>query len=126
LFSLRAQQHKPKQDKRQDYAKISAGAIFSIPIVKVGNTNQAIEKLKENKFWVYGLDAAAPKTIYDEKYTEPTAFVVGNEGNGIREKTRDHCDLLLSIPISEKCESLNAAVSTAVTLYEWRRQKLAS
>lgn len=104
--------------------KISAGAAFSIPLVKIGNVNTAIEKLKESKFWVYGLAAEGTKTIYEEAYTEPTVFVVGNEGDGIREKTREHCDLLLSIPISDKCESLNAAVSTAVTLYEWRRQKL--
>jgi 23S rRNA (guanosine2251-2'-O)-methyltransferase len=104
--------------------KISAGAAFSIPLVKIGNVNTAIEKLKEHKFWVYGLDGTATKTIYEEEYSEPTVFVVGNEGDGIREKTRDHCDLLLSIPISDKCESLNAAISTAVTLYEWRRQKL--
>jgi 23S rRNA (guanosine2251-2'-O)-methyltransferase len=104
--------------------KISAGAAFSIPLVKIGNVNQAIEKLKEKRFWVYGLDKLGEKTIYEEKYTEPTVFVIGNEGDGIREKTRDHCDLLLSIPIDEKCESLNAGVSAAVTLYEWRKQKL--
>lgn len=104
--------------------KISAGAAFSIPLVKIGNVNQAIEKLKEKRFWIYGLDAFGEKTIYEENYTEPTAFVIGNEGDGIREKTREHCDIILSIPISEKCESLNASVSAAVTLYEWRRQKI--
>lgn len=104
--------------------KISAGTAFSIPLVKIGNVNHTIEKLKEKRFWIYGLDMFGEKTIYEEEYTEPTVFVIGNEGEGIREKTKEACDMLLNIPISEKVESLNAAVSTAVTLYEWRRQKL--
>jgi 23S rRNA (guanosine2251-2'-O)-methyltransferase len=104
--------------------KISAGTAFSIPLVKIKNVNNAIEKLKEKRFWVYGLDMFGEKSIYEEKYTEPTVFVIGNEGEGIREKTKDACDMLLNIPISQEVESLNAAVSTAITLYEWRRQKL--
>lgn len=104
--------------------KISAGAAFSIPLVKIGNVVQTIEKLKEKRFWIYGLDAFGEKTIYDEQYTEATAFVIGNEGDGVREKTKEHCDMLLSIPIDQKCESLNAGVSAAITLYEWRKQKL--
>jgi 23S rRNA (guanosine2251-2'-O)-methyltransferase len=103
--------------------KVSAGTAFSIPLVKIGNINNAIEKLKEERFWIYGLDMFGEKSIYEEKYTEPSVFVIGNEGNGIREKTKESCDVLLHIPISEKVESLNAAVSTAVTISEWRRQK---
>ncbi len=106
--------------------KVSAGTAFSIPLVKIGNVNNAIEKLKEKRFWVYGLDMFGEKSIYEEKYTEPTVFIIGNEGDGIREKTKESCDMLLNIPISEKVESLNAAVSTAITVAEWRRQKLFS
>ena len=104
--------------------KVSAGTAFSIPLVKIGNVNNVIEKLKEKRFWVYGLDMFGEKSIYEEKFTEPTVFVIGNEGDGIREKTKESCDMLLNIPISEKVESLNAAVSTAITVAEWRRQKL--
>jgi tRNA G18 (ribose-2'-O)-methylase SpoU len=56
-------------------------------------------------------------------FTEPSAFIIGNESKGIREKTKESCDVVISIPISEKCESLNAAVSTAIVLSEFRRQK---
>ena len=104
--------------------KVSAGTAFSIPLVKIGNVNNAIERLKEKRFWVYGLDMFGEKSIYEEKFTEATCFVIGNEGEGIREKTKESCDMLLNIPISEKVESLNAAVSTAITIAEWRRQKL--
>lgn len=104
--------------------KVSAGTAFSIPLVQIGNVNNTIEKLKEKRFWVYGLDMGGEKTIYEENFTEPTVFVVGNEGDGIREKTKENCDMLLNIPISEKVESLNASVSTAIALSEWRRQHL--
>jgi 23S rRNA (guanosine2251-2'-O)-methyltransferase len=104
--------------------KVSAGTAFSIPLVKIGNVNQAIEKLKKKGFWVYGLDMFGEKSIFEESFTEPTCFIVGAEGNGLREKTKEHCDMILNIPISEKAESLNAAVSTALTMYEWRRQRL--
>jgi 23S rRNA (guanosine2251-2'-O)-methyltransferase len=103
--------------------KISAGTAFTIPLVKIGNVNNTIEKLKEKRFWIYGLDMFGEKSIYEEEYTEPTVFVIGNEGEGIREKTKEACDILLNIPISEKVESLNAAVSTAITVAEWRRQR---
>lgn len=104
--------------------KVSAGTAFTIPLVKIGNVNNVIEKLKEKRFWIYGLDMFGEKSIYEEQYTEPTVFVIGSEGDGIREKTKESCDMLLNIPISEKVESLNAAVSTAITIAEWRRQKL--
>jgi 23S rRNA (guanosine2251-2'-O)-methyltransferase len=104
--------------------KISSGTAFSIPLVKIGNLNNAIEKLKEKRFWIYGLDMHGEKTVFEEKFTEAAVFIIGNEGEGIREKTKENCDMLLNIPISENCESLNASVSCAVALYEWRKQKL--
>ncbi len=106
--------------------KISSGTAFSIPLVKVGNINNTIEKLKEKRFWIYGLDVSGEKTIFEEKYTEASCFIIGNEGDGIRQKTLEACDMLLNIPISANVESLNASVSTAITLYEWRKQKLSN
>lgn len=117
----------PEHDQAQvngTVIKVSAGTAFSIPLVKINNVNNTIEKLKEKRFWVYGLDMAGEKTIYEENYTEPTVFVIGNEGDGIRQKTKEACDMLLNIPISANVESLNASISTAITLYEWRKQKL--
>lgn len=104
--------------------KISSGTAFTIPLVKIGNINNTIEKLKEKRFWIYGLDMKGEKTIYEENYTEATVFIIGNEGDGIRQKTLEACDMLLNIPISTNVESLNASVSTAITLYEWRKQRL--
>ena len=117
----------PEHDQAQVtgvVVKVSAGTAFSIPLVKINNVNNVIEKLKEKRFWIYGLDMVGDKSIYQENFTEATCFVVGNEGDGIRQKTKEACDMLLSIPISANTESLNASVSTAIALYEWRKQKL--
>lgn len=117
----------PEHDQAQvngTVVKVSAGTAFSIPLVKINNVNNAIEKLKSKRFWIYGLDMFGEKSIYEENFTEATCFVIGNEGDGIRQKTKEACDMLLNIPISQNVESLNASVSTAVALYEWRKQKL--
>jgi 23S rRNA (guanosine2251-2'-O)-methyltransferase len=101
--------------------KISAGNAFSIPLLSIGNVNNTLKSLKDKGFWVYGLEMSG-QNIYGEKFTKPSVFVIGNEGAGIREKTKENCDILISIPINKKCESLNAAVSTAIALSEFRRQ----
>lgn len=102
--------------------KTSAGAVLKMPIVIVSNTNDAIKKLKDAKFWVAGLDTNAGKIIWDEKYDSPMAIVIGNEGKGIREKTKEACDYLMKIPMERGIESLNASVSAAVVAYEWKRK----
>src|SRR3989344_2129518 len=101
--------------------KSSAGMVFRIPLVSIGNINQAIKTLKEKGFWIYGLAASGKNELGKEKFDAPAAFVVGNEGAGIREKTLEICDIVLNIPIHERTESLNAAVSAAVVLYEWSK-----
>ena len=99
--------------------KVSVGTIFNIPIVEIPNTNTAIRDLKETGFWIYGLDMEGDVSLPDETFDKPSAIIVGNEAKGIRQKTREHCDIVLSIPMHGKAESLNAATATAVTLYAW-------
>ncbi len=102
--------------------KTSAGTASRLPIIVVSNTNDVIKKLKDEKFWVMGLDADEKKTIWDEKFDAPTALVIGNEGKGIRPTTKEACDYLLSIPMAPEIESLNASVSAGVVGYEWKRK----
>lgn len=103
--------------------KVSAGMAFRIPLVEITNVNRAIEDLKEIGFWIYGLDGAKNTTaLPSEQFTKPSVFVLGNEGEGIREKTKEHCDTIISIPIHKKCESLNAAASAAIVFYAWSVQ----
>lgn len=104
--------------------KTSAGTAGRIPIVRAVNLNQAILKLKENKFWIAGLDMDGDSLLWEQTFDVPMAFVIGNEGRGMRQKTGEHCDFLLSIPMYNGVESLNASVSAALVCYEWRRQKL--
>jgi len=99
--------------------KASAGMVFRVPVVSIGNINRTIELLKEQDFRAYALAMEGPKTISEEPYDMPSVFIVGNEGKGIRQKTFEHCDVTLRIPMDPRCESLNASVSAAVALYAW-------
>ena len=101
--------------------KTSVGMVFRIPLIRVGNVNQTLATLKDAGFWTYGLDMDGEK-LTETKFDRPSVFVVGNEGAGIREKSLELCDYRLSIPMHNRAESLNAAVSAAVVFYEWSRQ----
>jgi 23S rRNA (guanosine2251-2'-O)-methyltransferase len=99
--------------------KASAGMAFRIPLVSAGNVNTALAALKKKGFWIYGLAMDGTASLADEAFDTPVAFVVGNEGAGLREKTREACDLTLSIPMNPRTESLNAAASAAIVFYKW-------
>lgn len=103
--------------------KTSAGMVFRVPIIKIGNVNQTLRTLKEKGYWIYGLAGDGAQSLSKTTFDTSTVFVVGNEGDGIREKTLELCDFKLSIPIDPRCESLNAATATAVVLYEWSKGK---
>ncbi len=101
--------------------KSSAGMTFRIPLVTIGNVNAALLKLKEKGFWIYGLAMEGTAELGKDTFNAPVAFVIGNEGAGIREKTLETCDVMLSIPMHSRTESLNASVSAGVVFYEWSR-----
>lgn len=102
--------------------KTSAGMAFRIPLVSIGNVNTTLATLKEKGFWIYGLAMDGSQALGTDAFDAPAAFVVGNEGAGIREKTLAACDVTLSIPMHPRTESLNAAVSAAVVFYEWSKK----
>lgn len=99
--------------------KVSAGMAFRVPLVKIGNVNTTLKDLKERGFWIYGLDGGAKQSLSSEKFESAAVIILGNEGEGIREKTLEACDIPLAIPMSKNCESLNVAASGAVALYAW-------
>lgn len=102
--------------------KVSAGMAFRVPLIAIGNVNTTIEDLKERDFWIYGLAGEGKESLAEQSFTTPTVFVVGNEAEGIREKTKEHCDKLINIPTAAG-QSLNAAASTAVAFYDWRQKR---
>lgn len=101
--------------------KTSVGMVFRVPLIRVGNVNQSLAALKDAGFWIYGLDMDG-EPLTATTFDRPSVFVVGNEGSGIREKSLELCDIKLSIPMHQRAESLNAAVSAAIVFYEWSRQ----
>ena len=103
--------------------KTSAGTVGIIPVIQVGNLNQIIEKLKKKGFWVVGLGMGGETDVWGYTFDTPTAIVIGGEGDGMREKTGEHCDVILSIPMQNGVESLNASVTSAIVCYEIMRQR---
>ncbi|MEK7858755.1 MAG: 23S rRNA (guanosine(2251)-2'-O)-methyltransferase RlmB [Elusimicrobiota bacterium] len=104
----------------------SAGAIQKIPVFTVVNLAQALEKCKENGFWIYGADAEG-KTAWDSVLNTPMVLVIGSEGYGMRPLVRSLCDQLVSIPqAAAGVESLNASCAASVLFYEIARQKAAA
>jgi len=102
--------------------KVSAGMAFKIPLVTISNVNTVLRDLQSEGYWVYGLEGDGTTTTVTEQFTRPSVFVLGNEGTGLREKTKEVCDELISIPTHPQCESLNAAAATAIVLASWSAQ----
>jgi 23S rRNA (guanosine2251-2'-O)-methyltransferase len=103
-------------------AKAAAGALEHLPMVRVTNINRALESLKERGFWIYGLDERGADVYTQVDYASPTAFVLGGEGKGLHEQVRQHCDLLVRIPMAGSISSLNVSVAAGVVLFEWLRR----
>jgi 23S rRNA (guanosine2251-2'-O)-methyltransferase len=104
-------------------AKAAAGAIEHLPIVRVTNINRTLEELKERGFWIYGLDERGEQSYAEIEYASPTVLVLGGEGKGLHEQVRQHCDVLVRIPMAGKIGSLNVSVAAGVVLFEWKRRR---
>lgn len=104
--------------------KASSGASEHTPVIGVTNLNKAIQLLKDNDFWVVGLDAHTEMKIRDVRMAgSKTVIVMGSEGKGLRELVRKNCDFLAKLPMVGQVESLNVSVATGIALYEVLRQQ---
>lgn len=99
--------------------KVSAGMAFRIPLVSVQSPFEAIKDLKARGFKICGLAGGGNAPLPQQAFAEPTVFIVGNEGAGIPPEMRKVCDMLISIPMHPRAESLNVAASAATALYAW-------
>ncbi len=88
-------------------AKVSAGAFLHLPLARVENMAQGLEKLKKAGYWVYGLAAEGDVNVADADYKDATVLVLGAEGKGLRPLVARHCDMRISIPLKGKTPSLN-------------------
>ena len=104
-------------------AKTSTGAIEHVPVVRVTNINQTIDKLKEKGFWIAGSDGKGTMDYREMAADVNTALVIGSEGKGISRKTLEKCDFVVQIPMVGHITSLNASVSAALLMYEVFRKQ---
>ncbi|MBM5570415.1 MULTISPECIES: 23S rRNA (guanosine(2251)-2'-O)-methyltransferase RlmB [Deefgea] len=105
-------------------SKVACGAAEVVPYVMVTNLARTIRDLKERGIWVIGTAADGQSDLFHYEQTGPIAWVLGNEGEGMRRLTRELCDSLVSIPMYGSVESLNVSVAAGVVLSESRRQRV--
>jgi 23S rRNA (guanosine2251-2'-O)-methyltransferase len=98
-------------------AKAASGALERVPWARVVNLARALEEIGEAGFWRIGLVGDAPTELREALGSPRVALVLGAEGAGLRPNTREHCDALARLPISDAVESLNVSNAAAVALY---------
>lgn len=103
--------------------KSSTGAVFHIPIAKVGSLRQTLENFKKMGGWVVVVEKGG-KDIDKIKYPFPLALVVGSEGKGVSKSVIDIADIVATIPMKGKVTSLNVSSATAIALWEAIKQKI--
>ncbi|ACC97968.1 rRNA methylase [Elusimicrobium minutum Pei191] len=98
--------------------KVASGATEKVTVVEVANLATALLDLKDEGFWIYGADMGG-QSIVKTDYSFPAVLVVGSEGTGIREKTAEHCDQVVSIPQAPgSVDSLNAANAASIIMFD--------
>lgn len=97
--------------------KTSAGAAAWLKVARVSNLVDTIKQLKKENIWVFGMEADG--TPYDKAdFSGGVAIVVGSEGFGLGRLVRENCDMIVSLPMNGKINSLNASVSAGILMYE--------
>jgi 23S rRNA (guanosine2251-2'-O)-methyltransferase len=98
-------------------AKAASGALERVPWARVVNLARALEEIGEAGFWRIGLAGDAETDLAAALGPKRVALVLGAEGPGLRHNTREHCDALARLPISDAVESLNVSNAAAIALY---------
>lgn len=105
-------------------SKVSSGALEHIPVARVSNISAALADLKKRGVWVYGTGLGATASLYETDLRGAVAIVIGSEGDGMGRLVTENCDVVMSIPMLGKTQSLNASAAAAVVLFEVLRQRL--
>ena len=103
--------------------KTSAGAYEYMPVARVTNIPSTLDELKERGCWIYGADMKGSDYAAND-LRGAAALVIGSEGSGIGKLVREKCDVILSLPMRGKINSLNASVAAGILMYEFTRQRL--
>jgi 23S rRNA (guanosine2251-2'-O)-methyltransferase len=104
--------------------KVAVGAAETTPVVSVTNLARALKMLKEAGLWVVGADADGEKLAQEADFKGGVAIVLGAEGSGLRQLTRQTCDFIVRLPQVGAVESLNVSVAAGMLLYEAVRQRV--
>ncbi|KJS07705.1 MAG: 23S rRNA methyltransferase [Gammaproteobacteria bacterium BRH_c0] len=103
--------------------KVASGAAETVPFVVVTNLSRTLKQLQELGVWITGTDGDASSTLFQADLKGPMALVMGAEGKGMRRLTKEHCDVLVNLPMAGSVSSLNVSVAAGVCLYEAVRQR---
>ena len=98
-------------------AKSACGGLDKVPFTYISNLSSAIKTLKDNGYWVYGLDGSGIKCITTSEFAKKSIFIFGSESEGMRHLTKSLCDEIVKINISERIESLNVSNSAAILFF---------
>ena len=101
------------------------GAIFRVKIIECEDLKQTLKEVQKHNFKLVVTSLQTSKSFYDVDYSKKV-IIIGNEANGVEKQIQDIADYKVKIPMLGKTESLNAAVSTGIMLYEYVRQKIAT
>jgi len=102
----------------ESVVRASAGTVFHIPIVALLKLPEALVRMQQAGFWVYGMDAAGKESVFDVSWAERCVLVMGNETAGLRGPVRKRCDALVRIPLAHDLDSLNVAVAAGIALFQ--------
>lgn len=104
-------------------AKVSTGAIEHVPVVRVTNLVQTMERLKENGVWLFAADMDG-EDMRRWNSQGAVGIVIGNEGHGVSNLVKQHVDGVVSIPMTGHVQSLNASVAASILMYEVARHRI--
>ena len=99
------------------------GSIFRMPFYYIQDLEEGIRYLKKRRICTYAAHLEGKRAYDEEDYRKPCAFLIGNEGNGLRPEIADLADTYIRIPMAGEVESLNAAIASAVLMFEAGRQR---
>ena len=105
-------------------ARVSMGALESIPVCRVGNLAQTLDDLKARGFWVAAADMEG-QNYWQVKWDFPAVLILGSEGSGVPRLLKEKSDYIVSVPVRGRVNSLNVSVAGAVLVYEILRQRIA-
>ena len=117
--------HEPGYSRfvQPEVIRSTMGSIYRVPFYYADDFAAAVHQVQQAGVSVYAAHLRGKNSYACQDYTKGTAFLIGNEGNGLREETAELADCYIRIPMEGKVESLNAAVASSILMYEAHRQR---